>query len=584
MLLNPSSLAWARVPDPADTRNPADGAVEISARRRSDLTHSVDSTPSGDPPLILRGERPVSEAELHATVASGVQLDLRDTCDLRETYLDTADGRLARHGLFVCHSHRAGQDWIQLSAAIIDTSLVFEPAAFIDQVPAGIAVDSATRQLLGRYTPLRLAEHDVLVVVFGLVGTRRRYLLNAGGRQAELLIDEVCVRRQGPAKTFCELILAVDRVDRQAFGRLNERLRGLPGFSLPATSRRDHALGLLEIDAFAPAVKPGAFAAADALDDVARQVCLALLRTIQGYQGGTLVGLDSEYLHKMRVATRRLRAALQIFGGCFAPQTTRALLDDLRWLAGELGKVRDLDVHLIDTYRWQAELGPEPDGGWQALREAFRQRWKIARRDLLRSLESRRLRQLYARAERAFANKPPRRSLGHPARRPVAVVALQLLEKRVRQFRRQARRCLSDGGAEPVHELRIRAKKLRYTAEFFRPLYPAAFRQCVARLAPFQDVLGRWQDNAVVSELIASLCRSALASGLADPDYAFVLGLLNGHTSAVARRSEAELPHALAELGGGKSLKSLVEMAETVAAALELADEQKTAAAPPRHR
>ena len=62
------------------------------------------------------------------------------------------------------------------------------------------------------------------------------------------------------------------------------------------------------------------------------------------HESGTLEGTDIEELHDMRVATRRMRAALRIFDGYLDPQDVRPLLKGLRRTGRALGTVRDLDV------------------------------------------------------------------------------------------------------------------------------------------------------------------------------------------------------------------------------------------------
>jgi CHAD domain-containing protein len=65
---------------------------------------------------------------------------------------------------------------------------------------------------------------------------------------------------------------------------------------------------------------------------------------------------DPERVHKMRVATRRLRAALEVFGACFPAKRTRTALSEVKALAGALGERRDCDVliELLDSLRANA--------------------------------------------------------------------------------------------------------------------------------------------------------------------------------------------------------------------------------------
>src|SRR3954447_22073469 len=64
------------------------------------------------------------------------------------------------------------------------------------------------------------------------------------------------------------------------------------------------------------------------------------------HQAGVLDTEDIERVHDMRVASRRLRAVLEIFAECFDPEEHRAVLSDVKRLADALGERRDPDVHL----------------------------------------------------------------------------------------------------------------------------------------------------------------------------------------------------------------------------------------------
>ena len=75
-------------------------------------------------------------------------------------------------------------------------------------------------------------------------------------------------------------------------------------------------------------------------------------RAIVEHDAGTRLGRDPEELHKMRVATRRLRAFLRTGRPLLDADWAEALRLELRWLGGVLGPVRDLDVligHLRTT-------------------------------------------------------------------------------------------------------------------------------------------------------------------------------------------------------------------------------------------
>jgi len=83
------------------------------------------------------------------------------------------------------------------------------------------------------------------------------------------------------------------------------------------------------------------------------------VRTGEVFAGidGVLDLRDIERVHAMRVATRRLRAALEIFAPCFPKKAHRAVLRDVKRLADALGERRDPDVHLDEVGDLADELG-----------------------------------------------------------------------------------------------------------------------------------------------------------------------------------------------------------------------------------
>jgi CHAD domain-containing protein len=105
-------------------------------------------------------------------------------------------------------------------------------------------------------------------------------------------------------------------------------------------------------------------------------------------------GDDPEAVHKMRVATRRLRAALRVFEDMLPPSAAE-LGRELRWLAGALGAVRDLDVqiHSLGEASQTLQAAPEAAGPVVCLFEARR---ATAREALVGAHLDRRPRALFA--------------------------------------------------------------------------------------------------------------------------------------------------------------------------------------------
>jgi len=97
---------------------------------------------------------------------------------------------------------------------------------------------------------------------------------------------------------------------------------------------------------------------------------LAAARTVEVRTGelvdsadGVLDMSDIERVHDMRVATRRLRAALEVFKPCFPKRRFRAALKEVKALADALGERRDRDVHIVALTEFEAAIGPDDRPG-----------------------------------------------------------------------------------------------------------------------------------------------------------------------------------------------------------------------------
>jgi CHAD domain-containing protein len=82
---------------------------------------------------------------------------------------------------------------------------------------------------------------------------------------------------------------------------------------------------------------------------------------------GVLDTSDIERLHDMRVATRRLRAALEVFEPCFPAKPYRTALKDVKQLADALGERRDRDVHIAALIEFAESIGRSDRPGVESL-------------------------------------------------------------------------------------------------------------------------------------------------------------------------------------------------------------------------
>ncbi len=95
-------------------------------------------------------------------------------------------------------------------------------------------------------------------------------------------------------------------------------------------------------------------------------------REVFGHADGVLDTSDIERVHDMRVATRRLRAAMEVFAACFSKSEHRRLLREVKALADVLGERRDPDVAIAALEGVAAELTAADRPGIENLVEEMR--------------------------------------------------------------------------------------------------------------------------------------------------------------------------------------------------------------------
>lgn len=206
------------------------------------------------------------------------------------------------------------------------------------------------------------------------------------------------------------------------------------------------------------------------------------LARIETSAGGMLASEDPEALHQLRVAVRRLRAALRAYRRLLEPKDAKRLRRALRKLSPKLGAARDWDVLVGRLERSAAPV---------TLRARAHARRDRARARARRALASKHFRRLLTQARKLRTRSA---SVGL---KPFAAEALEREHGKLRRGK------LDWSDARRRHKLRIRVKRLRYTSEFFAPAFPGKTTNVyLADLRQLQEILGELNDIAVGRELL----------------------------------------------------------------------------------
>lgn len=217
-------------------------------------------------------------------------------------------------------------------------------------------------------------------------------------------------------------------------------------------------------------------------------------------------------VHRSRVATRRLRSILRTYADVFATGTTRALRDELRWHAEELGPPRDAEVL---RERLLAAISGVPGGDRELLAARIGAELDVvhaaAHANLVQSMATARYDRLHVSLAQLLVS--PR--LGSAAAGPADVVLPPLLARAVGRVRRLAGHAAArPGDLTRWHEVRKAAKAARYGAELLVPVLGVPAEASRARWEAVTEALGTVQDAVVAQQVIGDLAWHAVADGL----------------------------------------------------------------------
>jgi triphosphatase len=481
---------------------------------------------------------------------------------LVDSYLDCDDWRIARAGFVVRTRRRGRHDEVTLKDTRPAAGSGLRQRLEVTEIlpPSGLAglgddgpVGRRLRAIVGSR---RLRE------VLQVRTRRRPFALRVGGADvAEIALDDTMIvvgTGQRPMQLRrVEVEVHPEWLD--ALEPIVEQLRMSCGLQ-PASLSKFEA-GLLALGEEIPGMPdlgPTDISAESTMGDLAFAVLRRQLALVRSKEPGTRLGEDPEELHDMRVATRRLRAAFSMFEGVL-PVRAQVFRQELGWLAGLLGTVRDLDVQLeglaalspADVHT--TSDGRDPLAELAALLERERE---AARADMLNGLDSVRWDRL-AKGLTAMAQQgPARRSLA--TREPAEIGLPPLVLQRHHKVRKAAKRAKQSGVVADFHALRIRCKRLRYALEFSSDVYGGKTSRFVRDLAVLQDELGEMQDAEV-----ASLQLTDLATGDAHLPAATVFmmgGVAERHRRRVQRLLK-RLPDELLRTEGRawRELRDLME-------------------------
>ena len=385
---------------------------------------------------------------------------------LQNIYYDTPKLELHDSGIALRLRH-AGRQWLQTLKGGGSVHAGLHSRNEWEVPVKRAALDFSAAQGVDWDELLRPSLRRKLQPVFVTDFTRSSRMLEFRGAQIELCIDHGEVRAGQQSSPICELELELKSGEPlQLFELALEMLKIVP-FELEMVSKAEQGYRLLsgysEHPVKGAAPHPGVH---DTVTEVLEKLVWSCLQHFQGNLHGAMAGDDAEYLHQMRVALRRLRVVLRIAEKVNADPALAGLYKDVSELCVALGRIREWDVFIAQTLQ-PACARMAGHAGLQALLVASERQRADCYEALFGEAQVRELQRLMLRFSIWMDGDYWMPATGQQQAREFATRHLRRLYKR---FAKAAQDVETDDAAK-LHALRIIAKKLRYSAEFFADLY-----------------------------------------------------------------------------------------------------------------
>jgi CHAD domain-containing protein len=442
--------------------------------------------------------------------------------ELHASYFDTADLRLAAHGITL-RRRRGGTD-----------------AGWHLKMPAGPDSKQELRAPLGRPTivPARLA---ALVAAYtrgeplrpvATLETRRtvvRLYAGDGAMLAEVADDLVAGRdvrddpqADGAAPRWREIEVELGEGTAELLKATGKRLRKAGARRSKSSSKLGRLLG----GAIVPSRPARARAACKArlvaaidngkgpatTGDAVMAYLAAQVEAVVGFDAKARLA-EEDAVHRMRVAVRRIRSTLKAYRPVLDEERTEPLGPELKWLAAVLGEVRDLEVLRM---RFQDRLG----GATAAWLDDLARQERTAYRRMNAALKEPRYFALLDDLDRLIAEPPLAREADRKARKELPELVTRAWDRMGRAY---ASIAIAEDAEVARHATRKAAKRARYAAELATPVLGVAAKRVAKDAKRIQEVLGGYQDGVIAMEHL-----KAAAARTRDTSEAFELGVLYG--------------------------------------------------------
>ena len=238
---------------------------------------------------------------------------------------------------------------------------------------------------------------------------------------------------------------------------------------------------------------------------VQKSVCIFgadfMLAQVQGIEDeieGALIGKDIEHIHRLRVASRRLRNAFRCFNDCVPNKKLSIWQDEIRRITRALGNARDLDIQieLVDQL-YQDELDGKFKPGYRRILLRIKQRRTKAQKKVHKVLSKLQAGDVLVKIRNFLEKLADKRKGSYLYTPSVYQRSFTAINKVLCEFLNFEEFIYTPDNVEKLHAMRIAGKRLRYSLEIFTPIYSKSLLPHVQVMKEIQDHLGAIHDADV---------------------------------------------------------------------------------------
>jgi CHAD domain-containing protein len=257
-----------------------------------------------------------------------------------------------------------------------------------------------------------------------------------------------------------------------------------------------------------------------------RDIHLHLLKIVESNIPGVKQDLDSEFLHDLRVAVRRMRSALTQIKGVLAEEDVNRFKSRLAWVGQATGPTRDMDVFLLEFEQYRDCLPERFRQDLDPLYDFIESHQQIEHGLMVKKINSPHFRGL-VKELREFLTGLTEQKGAAEAATPIAELASKRIYKMFRRVMKDGQAIADDSPPEHLHDLRKECKKLRYLMEFFRTVYPEKkIGRLIKSLKQLLDNLGNFQDLEVQADKLRDYASQMVEEGETPHNTLLAMGML----------------------------------------------------------